>query len=919
MYRSILLFLLLFVWCPSLADLKIGTTLCEYLENPVGIDNATPQLSWTISSGLRNVKQTAYRIIVADDSLLLQKDDGNIWDSKKVISEQSIQVEFGGNALKPLKTYYWKVMVWDNYGNTSGWSKTARWQMGLLTKSDWEGAQWIGYNKIPAADVIVPALENWDDKRWNLGSDTLPILRKEFIAAKAVKNASVYICGLGQFELSINGKKIGDHFLDPGWTRFDKHALYVTFNVTDNVKQGNNAIGVMLGNGFYYIPGERYHKLKGQFGYPKLICRLVIQYQDGTEDNIVSDGSWKAAPGPVTFSSIYGGEDFNANLKQAGWNEAGFNDNAWRKAVIVDGPPQLDAQVQSPLKIFETFNVKSVTQPKPGVWVYDMGQNASAIPFISVQGKMGSVVKITPGELLDDKGFVTQAAIGSPVFFNYTLNGKGTENWQPQFMYYGFRYIQIEGGIPEGQTNTDGLPVILGVKSLHTRNAAERTGSFTCSNELFNKTFHLIDWAVQSNMASVFTDCPHREKLGWLEETNLMGGSIQYNYDLATLFHKVVRDMEHSQTEDGLIPDIAPEYVLFSDGFRDSPEWGSSGIILPYDIYKWYNDKKTLAESYSMMKRYTLYLDKKAKGHILYFGLGDWYDIGPKNPGYSQLTPLGLTSTATFYYDLKIMTETAHILGNFTDEKWFKTTADSVKVAYNNKFFNKSTFQYGTGSQTANAMSIFMGLVAPEYEKKVLANIISDIRAHKNGVTAGDIGFHYLLKVLNDEGRSDVIFDMNSRSDVPGYGYQIARGATALTESWQANRISSNDHFMLGHLMEWFYTGLAGIGQEDNSSGYKQVVIRPEIVGDVTSARASYKSPYGVIINDWHKTGGLFEMHTEIPVNSSAIIYLPSARASEITESGKKLDQIKNIKILGYREGKTLLKVGSGSYSFIVK
>ncbi|WP_428331543.1 family 78 glycoside hydrolase catalytic domain [Mucilaginibacter sp.] len=919
MYKPILLFLLMLPGGLLLANIKVQTTLCEYRENPIGVDNTKPALNWTMVADLRNVKQVAYRVLVADDSLLLKKNDGNIWDSKKVISDQCIQVEFGGKTLKPVKTYYWKVMVWDNYGHQSHWSKMATWQMGLLTKSDWNAAQWIGYSKMPDKELIVPAIDNWSDSRWNQGSDTLPLLRKEFFARKTIKSAVVYICGLGQFELSINGKKIGDHFLDPGWTQFDKHALYVSFDVTKNINPGKNAVGVMLGNGFYYIPGERYHKLKGQFGYPKMICRLVVQYSDGSEDNIVSDGSWKVLAGPVTFSSIYGGEDFNANLQQHGWKSIGFNDKNWKKAVIVDGPPQLDAQMQDPLKIFETFNAKSITQPKPGIWIYDMGQNASAIPFISVKGKAGDMIKITPGELLDNNGLVTQAAVGSPVYFNYTLSGNGIESWQPQFMYYGYRYLQIEGGVPVKKPNSKGLPLLLSVKSLHTRNAAKRIGTFTCSNTLFNKTFKLIDWAVQSNMASILTDCPHREKLGWLEETHLMGNSIQYNYNLETLFHKIVRDLIHSQTPDGLIPDIAPEYVRFDGGFRDSPEWGSSAVILPYDIYKWYGDKNLLAESFDMMNRYVRYLDRKAQDHILYFGLGDWYDIGPKDPGYSQLTPKGITSTAIFYYDLKMMTEVAHLLNKPEDEKWFTTTAAQVKIAYNNKFFDPTTYQYGTGSQTANAISVYTGLVDENDKGKVLNNIVTDIRKHHNSITAGDIGYRYLLKVLSDGGQSDVIFDMNSRSDVPGYGYQIKKGATALIESWQGNRNASNDHFMLGHLMEWFYNGLAGINQDDNSTSYRNIIIRPEIVGDVTTASASYNSPYGIIKSEWHKHKDGLNMSTTIPVNCEAIIYVPSQKTSVITESGQPLGLSRDVQSLGYQNGKTLIKVGSGQYSFRVK
>ena len=886
--------------------------LCGYQHNPVGIDATKPVLSWQLSSHAGNTWQTAYRILVADNLADLQKDKGNCWDAGKVMSGESIQVAYAGKPLQPATTYYWKVMVWDQNGNASAWSSTAQWETGLFSAADWKGAQWIGYEKMPDSERIVPAITDDRDKKYRNRNDVLPLLRKEFIIKKRVSKATVYICGLGQFDLHLNGKKIGDHFLDPGWTKYDQHALYVTFDVTAQLQRGSNALGVMLGNGFFYIPGQRYRKLTGAFGYPQLICRLYLQYRDGTAENIVSNNTWKAAPGPVTFSSIYGGEDYNATLEQAGWDKAGFNEQQWRNAVVVNGPPQLDAQTEAPLKIFDRFSPVKITQPQPGVWLYDMGQNASAIPYISVKGKKGSVVKITPAELLTDKGLADQSAVGSPVYFNYTLKGSGIESWQPQFMYYGFRYIQVEGAVPAGEGNAARLPEIIAMNSLHTRNAAATIGQFTCSNELFNKTFRLIDWAIRSNTASVFTDCPHREKLGWLEEAHLVGSSIRYNYDIAALCRKVVRDMIHAQTADGLIPDIAPEYVHFDGGFRDSPEWGSNGIILPYYMYQWYGDEAILEESYPMMTRYVDYLAKKSHDHILSHGLGDWYDIGPKFPGEAQLTPKGITATAIYYYDLSILAKVAGILGRREDAQKYRALGEEVKLAYNRTFFHEATKQYATGSQTANAMSVYMGLVDPRYKAAVVDNIVADIRRHNNGITAGDIGYRYLLRVLDDEGRSDVIYDMNSRSDVPGYGLQLAKGATALTESWQGYRDASNNHFMLGHLMEWFYSGLAGIRPDTGSVAFRSIIIRPEPVGDVTFAKASYGSPYGEIASNWKKEGDNFSLDIRIPPNCRATVYLPATAASNITMNGKTMPAN------GSHNGRFVITTGSGNYSFRV-
>jgi hypothetical protein len=486
-------------------------------------------------------------------------------------------------------------------------------------------------------------------------------------------------------------------------------------------------------------------------------------------------------------------------------------------------------------------------------------------------------------------------------------------------MYYGFRYIQVEGAIPDREENPGQLPVIKDMKSLHTRNGTASIGAFDCSNELFNRTFKLIDWAIRSNTVSIFTDCPHREKLGWLEEAHLVGSSIRYNYDIATLCRKVIKDMINSQTSEGLIPDIAPEYVEFGGGFRDSPEWGSNGIIMPWYVYQWYGDKQVLEESYNMMTRYAAYLDRKSKNHILYFGLGDWYDIGPKDLGPSQLTPGGITSTAIYYYDLTLLSKIAHLLHKDEDSKKYADLSLLVKKAYNEAFFNKQTHQYGSGSQAANAMSVYMGLVADTDKKQVIDNIVKDIRAHNNGVTAGDIGYRYLLRVLDDNERSDVIYDMNSRSDVPGYGLQLAKGATSLTESWQGNTISSNNHFMLGHLMEWFYSGLGGIKPAENTTAFHEIIIRPEPVGDVTKADVIYHSPYGPVSSHWTKGAQGFSLQTQIPANTTATIYLPAADGAQIQENGHAISNVGNLRVLAHKNGRAIVKVGSGFYNFTVK
>jgi alpha-L-rhamnosidase len=871
------------------AQLQVTNLRCEYSVNPLGVETATPHFNWQLQSTQKNVLQTAYKILVSDDSLQLKKSVGAIWNSNKIQSAASIQINYTGKPLQTAKKYFWKVQVWDNKGNVAE-SAVAYWQMGLLNKTDWSNAKWIGFDEPVDSLKIFPHVHQNGKKGWGKRLNVVPMIRKEFTVTKKIKAAAAFICGLGHFELFINGNKIGDHFLDPGWTNYDKQAQYISFDVTNNLQEGNNAFGVMLGNGFYYIPGQRYRKMTGAYGHPKLILKTQIEYTDGTTENIISDESWQTAPSPIIYSSIFGGEDYDANKEQPGWNKPGFNATAWRNVIITNGSPQLQSQLQQPVKIMQRFTAKTKMELMKNVWVYDLGQNFSGIPAIKVNGNKYDTVRIFCGELLNADGSINQKATGSPAYFNYILKGETEENWQPQFTYTGFRYMQVHC---IAKDSLQMPPVVKNIEGLHISNDMPAVGEFTCSNELFNKTNILIDWAVKSNTVSLFTDCPHREKLGWLEQTHLMGTSIQYNYDIATLNRKVVNDMMQSQYSNGKIPEIAPEFTVFTPPFDESPEWGSASIILPWYNYKWYGDKQTLMEAYPMMQRYIDYLLTKDSVYILKHGLGDWFDIGPKKSGFAQMTKMGITATAMLYYDATILTDISKLLNKPTDIKKYTLLAANIKKAFNATFFNKQTMQYDSASQTANAMALYMGLVQPQNKTAVIHALINDIKKRNNALTGGDIGYRYVLQALQNAGRSDVIFDMNSRDDVPGYGYQLKHGATALTESWQAYESVSNNHLMLGHLQEWFYAGLAGIQQTNNSVAYKNIVIKPQPVGDITATKAAFNSPYGQIVSDWKIVKGMFVLHVTIPANTTANIYLPGSNKIIKTGSGNYQYKIK--------------------------
>jgi hypothetical protein len=706
------------------------------------------------------------------------------------------------------------------------------------------------------------------------GAKAMPIFRRIFDAPKAIRSAKVQVCGLGASELYINGNKIGNHFMDPGWTNYRKSCPYVTFDVARSLRKGANAFGVMLGNGFFNVTGGRYVKYTGSFGEPRLRLALHVVFADGSEETWRSDSSWRCHEGPITFSCVYGGEDFDARLEPGGWNTPGFDDSSWAHAEVVPSlGEEMVPQSIPPMKVMATFRPKSVAGPKPGVWVYDLGQNASGIPAIRVRGKAGSTVRITPAELLDAAGLANQRSSGGPMYYDYTLRGGEPEDWQPRFTYYGFRYLQIEGAVPEGAPNPEGKPVLLQVRGLHTRTACETVGFFECSNRLFNRIHTLVNWAMRSNMQGVLTDCPHREKLGWLEQTHLMGPSLIYDYDMEAMWRKIARDMDEAQLDDGLVPDIAPEYVVFSDGFRDSVEWGSACVLVPWQAFQWYGDVEILMRSFATMRRYVDYLGAKAKDGILDYGLGDWYDFGPNGPGYSQLTPIAFTATAFYCHDLHVVDEASKRIGA---AQRYADRFEEVRTAFNKRFFKPETNQYASGSQCANAMALVFDLAPRDRREAILANIVADVRAHGNHLTAGDVGYRYLLRALADGGRSDVIWDLATQKTAPSYADQLSKGATALTEAWDANPASSQNHFMLGHIEEWFYGDLAGIGQPKEGVGFSSIVIRPQVVGDVKWVKASYKSVKGLISVDWRVSGGKLTLRVGIPPGTRATVVVPA-------------------------------------------
>jgi len=882
---------------------------CEYRVDPLGVEAARPRLSWVLEPAdpsARGLRQTAFQLAWSTNRLA-----PDAWEKERAVSsirnsDQMAQVLYEGPPLQDNQTCWWAVRVWDQDGAVSDWSPTASWTMGLLSSNSWK-ARWIAATPDGAGPGIGAAP----------GGEALPIFRREFTIDKPIRQALLHVCGLGFYEVHCNGQTVGDQVLDPGWTQYRKRCLYATHDVTRFLRRGVNALGVMLGNGMYNVTGGRYVKFKGSFGQPKLILQLHVQFDDGSTATILSDGAWRVTRGPILFSCIYGGEDYDARHEQAGWDETGFDDRTWAAAQEVAGPGgRLAAQSAPPIKVAKVLRPARVTAPAQGVVVYDLGRNFSGWPQVTVTGPPGAVVKLIPGELLDANGRVSQRSSGGPTSFSYTLRGKGRETWHPRFSYYGFRYVEVQGAGDALRPGPAGSAIIEELTGLFVHSSARVVGKFWCSDPMLNEVHALINAAILSNLQSVLTDCPHREKLGWLEVSQLLGPAIMYNYDVQPLYAKISDDMAESQLENGLVPDIAPEYTVFGGGFRDSPEWGSAVVINPWHLYQRYGDRQILRDHYNEMRRYAEYLGTRAEQDIVSHGLGDWYDVGPGAPGESKLTSRGLTATAIYYQDLDILRRVALEIGKPDEADHWKALAERVRRAFNARFYQAARHQYDRGSQTANAMPLALGLVDPGERPAVLENLVASVRAQGNHVTAGDVGYRFLVRALLEGNRSDVLFELATNPNPPGYVDQLNKGATTLTEAWDADPASSQNHCMLGHIEEWFYEGIAGMRPGPDLPGFRSIVIRPELVGNLTSAAASFESMSGRIESQGKVADGRLTLDVTIPPNTAATIHVPALEPGEVAESGQPAQQSPGVNFLRREAGRTVYKVGSGTYRF---
>ena len=789
----------------------------------------------------------------------------------------------------------------------------------------------LAVGAIPAKQPVAeePWTARWIQAAWSTsrdgaeldGSKPMPIFRREFTVRTRPVKATLRISGLGQYEARI-GSKGGMHLVAPrglhqAWTDYKTTITYESYDVTKMLAPGQNVLGVMLGNGMYNVQRttDRYTKFEGSYGVPKLIAELRLKYADGKTETIGTNAEWKASKGPVAFSSTYGGEDFDARIEQVGWDKPGFDESKWEPAKEVDGaggkltaaiaPEVLESAVHLPVKTNEMGG---------NTVVYDLGQNFAGVPFVKLSGPAGAVLKLTPGELLKPDGSVSQASSGGPMWWTYTMRGgPGAETWTPQFGYYGFRYLQAEWSGGAGRIES--------MSGVEWHSASPVTGRFESSDETLNAIHKLIVNSMHSNEATIFTDCPHREKLGWLEETHLVAPGLMYNNDLRGLYAATEKNIGDAQHADGEVATIAPEYTVFGSAakpsvFDDSPEWGSASVLGPWAAYRFYGDTGALERNYAVMQAYLKYLDGKAKDGIVAYGLGDWYDIGPGEPGVSKNTSLGVTGTLMLYEDAVAMSKIATLLGHLDDSTSYAVLAEREKDAFNKKFWDADKGWYDRGSQTANAMALALGVVPQERRAALLEQVVVNIQAHNNHITTGEVGYPYMLRALAEGGRNDVVLAMMLRKDPPSYGSQLAAGATSLTEAWDGNPRSSQDHFMLGGAEEWLYRSLGGIDFDMSRSVDERITIRPQMVDGLGSVKSSYNSVLGRITSEWSQAEGATSIDIAIPPGARATLILPVKMVADISNIHSVRGRGPDLKEVRRDGGTVVYLAAAGIYHF---
>ena len=895
----------------AFSQVTLNKLRCEHLQNPVGIGTAQPLLSWEIQSSVRSVQQTAYEIIVASSVELIQKNQGDLWQSGKVNGETSINISYAGKPLKSRDRCFWKIRAYTNKGTTP-WSSIASFSIGLLNKSDWK-AQWIGYDKAFPWDSIT-----------QFSRLSTRYFRKQFSTLNKIKKATVYISGLGLYELYLNGKKVGDRVLAPAPTDYQQSVLYNTFDVTSQLKNGENAIAAVLGNGRYFTMRQNYkpQKIKN-FGFPKILLQLEIEYEGGKKETIISDDTWKMnADGPVRTNNEYDGEEYDARKELTGWDRISYNDQTWKVAEKVTAPSGvLTAQMNEPMRVVKTIQPLTIRRLKPGVQILDMGQNMVGWIKMKVKGERGDQVKLRFAESLQSNGELYVANLrDAKVTDIYTLKGREEEQWHPIFVYHGFRYVEVTG-FPGNATKDNFIGEVV-------NDDLATIGSFQSSNEVLNKIYHNAWWGIAGNYKGMPIDCPQRnERQPWLGDRTIGSLGESFVFDNANLYAKWLKDIQQSQTEAGVIPDVAPAFWNY---YTDDITWPSTYFTVADMLYQQFGDKRSVQLHYSSMKKWVAHIQEKYMQNYIVSKdkYGDWCMppealslIHAKDS--SRITSGALIATAYFYKVLGYMQKFAGIIGADNDISGYASTAEKIKAAFNQQFYHPQKKYYSNNTVTANLLPFYFGITPDSLKADILTAITQKIRLENGGhISTGVIGSQWIMRALSNNERPEVAYQMATTKTYPGWGYMVENGATTIWELWNGNtanpQMNSQNHVMLlGDLITWMYENLAGIKSDEKAVAFKKIIMKPMPVDGLTYVNASYHSSYGPVISKWKNKTEQFEWQVSIPANTTAIVYIPAVDLASVFENAKPAVNAPGVKFIRM-EGKTaLFELGSGDYSFV--
>lgn len=888
------------------APLTVKNLRCEYKVDPIGMDVGKPRLSWELTNPERSVLQTSYEIRVAQSEADLAKGK-LLWDSGKQASEASIQVEYGGPALESGRIYYWQVRVQDNHGHLSDWSQPAHWEMGLLEARDWK-AKWI-----------TPDLVEDETK-----SNPAPLLRTEFSFDKKVERARLYATAMGLYEMSLNGKRVGDEYFTPGWTSYDFRYQYQTYDVTSSLKGGANCLAAMLGDGWFRGRMAWGDKRNSYGKKLALLAQLVITYKDGTQQVVGTDDRWKSATGAVLESDIYNGETYDARLEQPGWNEAGFDDKNWKSVTVL--PPanaKLVAPAGPPVKAMEQITPVKVLKTPGGDTVLDMGQNMVGWIRFRLTAPAGTTITLRHAEVLDKAGnFYTANLRSAKQTIRYTAKGQGTETFQPHFTFQGFRYVSVRGW--PGEVNPENFTGIV------VHSAMSRTGTFEASNPLLNQLQHNIIWGQKGNFLDVPTDCPQRdERLGWTGDAQVFARTASFNHDTAAFYTKWLSDVSLDQEDDGAVPFVIPNVLSHQTrkGEAASAGWADVAVIVPWVVYQSYGDKRILEEQYPSMKAWVEYMRRQAGEKYIWsngFSFGDWLAFATTKADYpGATTDKDLIQTAYFARSTGLLAKASDVLGKKEEAAEYAALEEKIVSAFQKEFVTPNG-RLSSNTQTAYALALEFELLPQDERPVAAARLAEDVKKFGH-LTTGFLGTPVLCRALSDYGYLDLAYTLLNRTEYPSWLYPVIKDATTIWERWDGIKpdgsfqdpgMNSFNHYAYGAIGEWMYRVVAGIELDEGHPGYKHILIQPQPGGGLTMANASVESMYGRVASGWKIADDKFTLNIQVPPNTTATVRLPKARLPQVTESQKPLTSRADIFSARQVGDAVLVRVGSGQYVF---